>query len=43
MTKKIFEIEECEVAGENPATPPNEVTPIVAGGTVNSQLGGLVA
>ena len=29
MTKKIFEIEECEVAGENPAVPLNEVTPIV--------------
>ena len=31
------------LAGENPATPLNEVTPIVAGGTGNSQLGGLVA
>ena len=30
-------------AGENPATPINEVTPLVAGGTGNSQLGGLVA
>ena len=31
------------LAGENPATPSNEVTPIVTGGTGNSQLGGLVA
>ena len=31
------------LAGENPATPQNEVTPLLTGGTGNSQLGGLVA
>ena len=31
------------LAGEKTATPSNEVTPIVAGGAGNSQLGGLVA
>ena len=31
------------LAGGNPTITSNEVTPIVAGGTGNSQLGGLVA
>jgi len=31
------------LVGENPATPLYEDTPLVTGGTGNSQLGGLVA